>query len=337
MPQLLLLHLQLQEPLQGAELDCITVHDAVQRGHMGCLKQLLANDPSLALATNKQVETPLHAVKHDTAQRCYAVTTALLAAAAAAAQSPAAVGEQLGEQLLYNTYNYERVCHPCLRALVAAGALPDPEQEDNEDTFVHRILQTTALHEGTAEQQAAAVAESTETLQQLIAAGVELYDGQLASVCEWEFAVGASLNAARVLLACGADVHYRSAHSGRTALHSAAMYDGKAELIQVLIDAGAELEARDDEGCTALIYAALYADLGNAQKLLQLGANVDVQDSTGRTALLAACESGPERNCALVEQLLALGADVKQRTNRNSAANVPEDGLRQAIHIAAAS
>jgi ankyrin repeat protein len=306
---------------------------------MGCLTQLLANDPSLALADDdEQQGTPLHCIKHDVEHRCHTFTAALLAAAAT--QLPEAVAEPLDDQLLYNTYNYvsdARVCHPCLRALVAAGALPDAENEEDEDTFVHLILQTTALHEGTAEQQAAPVAESTETVLQLIAAGMELYDGQLISVCEWEHGIGVALNPARVLLACGADVHYCSEHDGSTALHSAAKHEGNAELIQVLIDAGAELEARGNDGCTALIHAARYGDTANAQKLLQLGAVYDVQDSTGLTPLLAACQN--REDCgALVQQLLSLGAYAKQRANSYTRTSVAhEDGQRQAIHVAAAS
>eukprot|EP00953_Heterococcus_sp_UTEX-ZZ885_P024772 13523-Heterococcus_DN1.PRE.2 len=89
---------ELQEPLQGAELDCSTAHDAVKRGHMGCLTQLLASDPSLALAEDdEQQKTPLHCIKHDAGHRCYAFTAALLAASAAAAV--AAVAEPLDDQL----------------------------------------------------------------------------------------------------------------------------------------------------------------------------------------------------------------------------------------------
>jgi ankyrin repeat protein len=307
---------------------------------MGCLTQLLASDPSLALAEDdEQEKTPLHCIKHDAEHRCYAFTAALLAAAAAAA-AVAAVAEPLDNQLLYSTYSYvsdARVCHPCLRALVAAGALPDAENEEDEKTFVHLILQTTALHEGTAEQLAAAVAESTETVLQLIAAGMELYEGQLLSICDWDHGIGVALNPARVLLACGADVHHSREHNDSTALHSAAKHYRNPELMQLLIDAGAELEARDNDGCTALIHAARYGDTANAQKLLQLGAVYDVQDSTGLTPLLAACQN-PEGCGALVQQLLSLGADAKQRDSSYANASVVhEDGQRQAIHVAAAS
>jgi Ankyrin repeats (3 copies) len=301
---------------------------------MGCLKQLLASDPSLALATNGQHETPLHCIKHDAGHRCYAFTAALLAAAAT--QPRAEVLELLDHELLCKTHCDARVCHPCLRALVAAGAVPD-EADVAEETFVHLILLTTVLYDSRGPQQAAAVAESTETLLQLVAAGMPLHTELLVCVCDWESDNGRALNPARVLLACGADVHHSREHNDSTALHSAAKHEGNVELIQVLIDAGAELEARDIDGCTAVIHAARYGDTANAQKLLQLGAVYDVQDSTGLTPLLAACQN-PEGCGALVQQLLSLGADAKQRDSSYANASVVhEGGQRQAIHVAAAS
>ena len=72
---------------------------------------------------------------------------------------------------------------------------------------------------------------------------------------------------------------------GRTALMYAAG-SGSAEKIQLLIDAGADVNARDYCGKTALMYAAsVYGD--NGQKcidlLLQNGADADIQDNYGQT------------------------------------------------------
>jgi|EP01044_Picomonas_judraskeda_P000600 hypothetical protein len=55
----------------------------------------------------------------------------------------------------------------------------------------------------------------------------------------------------RALLACGADVDAED-DAGSTALHFAAEF-GREEAVQLLVESGADLEARDDTGQSALV------------------------------------------------------------------------------------
>jgi ankyrin repeat protein len=72
--------------------------------------------------------------------------------------------------------------------------------------------------------------------------------------------------AARLLIANGADIN-RAAEKGRTPLMYAAAADfGDPEMIDLLLNAGARAEAKDDEGLTAADYPRKYnrSGLGEA-------------------------------------------------------------------------
>ncbi|MPQ99914.1 ankyrin repeat domain-containing protein [Modestobacter sp. I12A-02628] len=59
----------------------------------------------------------------------------------------------------------------------------------------------------------------------------------------------------RVLLAAGADVHDRDAASGQSALHAAVtapLTDDSARLVQLFLEAGADVDATTSDGATAL-------------------------------------------------------------------------------------
>lgn len=81
------------------------------------------------------------------------------------------------------------------------------------------------------------------------------------------------------LLAAGADVDARDAH-GMTALHHAiganrAAADG-ARVIEVLVRAGADVEAQGQYGWTPLLYAVERGEVEEVEALLDAGARVDV-------------------------------------------------------------
>lgn len=84
------------------------------------------------------------------------------------------------------------------------------------------------------------------------------------------------------------------------------------EVVRVLLNAGADIEAQDDDGCTALMYAAAGKEKIDIMKaLLDAGADVEVEDECGYTALLTAID---ENNVEGVRILIAAGADVNKRT-----------------------
>ena len=75
----------------------------------------------------------------------------------------------------------------------------------------------------------------------------------------------------------------------QTALHVAAENDHDA-IINILIDAGANLEARNESGETALHKATEGAELAALRLLIEAKADINAQENNGNTALHEAAE-----------------------------------------------
>ncbi|KAJ3010660.1 hypothetical protein HKX48_007296 [Thoreauomyces humboldtii] len=64
-----------------------------------------------------------------------------------------------------------------------------------------------------------------------------------------------------------------------------AAYLAKPELVRVMVEEGADVDARDLNGATALMYASRDARISVAKVLLEFGARVDLEDNNGWTAM----------------------------------------------------
>jgi len=60
---------------------------------------------------------------------------------------------------------------------------------------------------------------------------------------------------------------------------------GDADRVRLLIQAGADVHARDKDGRTALMWAARCGDADRVRLLIQAGADVNARDDFGHTAL----------------------------------------------------
>ena len=118
---------------------------------------------------------------------------------------------------------------------------------------------------------------------------------------------------ARKLLAAGADRDARDG-DGATALMLAA-HTGNLGMVQALIEAGADVNAADERGWGPLAKAVYNADLDRgfadvAQALIEAGANVEAPIGYGVRPLMLAAGYG---ETAVVETLLRAGAGVLAR------------------------
>ncbi|XP_045124086.1 caspase-9-like isoform X2 [Portunus trituberculatus] len=103
-------------------------------------------------------------------------------------------------------------------------------------------------------------------------------------------AMGNRVAMVRALLDMGASVDFKN-EDGWTALHIAAKHDAVA-VAEALLDAGADIEARSNSGRTPLALACNQKKLSMAKKLLERGADASTTDGTGWTLLFQAVRSG---------------------------------------------
>ncbi len=97
---------------------------------------------------------------------------------------------------------------------------------------------------------------------------------------------------------------------GRTALHHAATY-GQVDIALILVDAGADIDAREEDGETPLHYAVWRSELDVAALLIEFRADLEIRNNWGRTPLLiVARETG---NAEMARQLIDAGAEVNLR------------------------
>lgn len=117
----------------------------------------------------------------------------------------------------------------------------------------------------------------------------------------------------------GADINSTDHHDW-TALHAAAgiTYDEKniapaQEIVEYLVQNGADVNARGPKGVRPLHYAAGYGTLGIAKCLLENGADVNATNDEGMTPIMSAAALGkPE----MIELLLEYGADIYLKSNK---------------------
>jgi len=118
----------------------------------------------------------------------------------------------------------------------------------------------------------------------------------------------------RRVLAAGADVDGCCGSWRRRPLHHAMICDADTSIVQLLIDIGADIHARDSAGRPPLHYAAWWSThLKSAEALLAAGADPNVCDLWGQNSLhMAAWGVHDELLCMLIDA----GADSEARDTR---------------------
>jgi len=114
-----------------------------------------------------------------------------------------------------------------------------------------------------------------------------------------------------LLLKAGADVNAKN-NDGETALMLASAF-GHTEIVSLLLKAEADVNAKDKQGWTALMDASCSGHTEVVSLLLKAGADVNAKPNYGETALMLASDFGHTEVVSLL--LLKAGADVNAKDN----------------------
>lgn len=146
--------------------------------------------------------------------------------------------------------------------------------------------------------------------------------GDCGRLCDYEFWENVSVADIDAEISQGASVNARKDSGADSGDGDSAFYQGSSPLhfavlgadisvIEALLDRGADLEAVNDEGMTALHFASGLPDARPdvVGLLLERGANANAQDDLGITPLHFANDT------LIVALLLNYGADVNRKTN----------------------
>lgn len=101
---------------------------------------------------------------------------------------------------------------------------------------------------------------------------------------------------------------------------------GNLELVQFLLDHGADISAKNKEGSTALINAVFVQDSEVVKELLDKKADPNVKNNNGRTALTYASF---HNNQEFIQLLITMGADINAHDKNNKTAIMIATGEKQ--------
>ncbi len=133
----------------------------------------------------------------------------------------------------------------------------------------------------------------------------------------------------RFLVEHGADPNAQN-NDGNTALIYAAA-DGDMEMVRFLVELGADVNFRDRQGMSVLLHAAADGDMEMVRFLVERGADLEVQnnnDLSGNTALINAVWHD---EVEIVRLLVELGADVNARSGGRTALSIAKENGNQEI------
>jgi ankyrin repeat protein len=140
-----------------------------------------------------------------------------------------------------------------------------------------------------------------DTARLLLASGADVNSRDRLGETALQFAAPGSPDLVRELLTKGADVNTKN-----ESLETPLMRAERFECVVALLDHGAELEAKDKRGMTALMHAVGTRNVDKIRALLRNGALVNARDAAGQTSLTIAKQYSD--NHAIIDLLLRFGA-----------------------------
>ncbi|KAA0150244.1 hypothetical protein FNF31_07052 [Cafeteria roenbergensis] len=128
----------------------------------------------------------------------------------------------------------------------------------------------------------------------------------------WEAAKEGNAEQASKLLHAGAPTDWTNNSAGGLTALAVAASAGHTHAAALLLDRGADLEAKDEDGWTALLAAAIQGHRDTVELLLDSGADLEAKDRDGWTALMQVAAEGHKDTLVL---LLDRGADPEAQNS----------------------
>ncbi|MCJ1473406.1 hypothetical protein MMC13_002057 [Lambiella insularis] len=145
----------------------------------------------------------------------------------------------------------------------------------------------------------------------------------------------------QILLARKANTEKRrNGSTPDTPLLLAVWFSDREEIIKLLLDHNAAIEARDGSGRTALIRAAREGHTRNVELLLSKGASIEARDCDGGTALMRACDQGHKPMLLLLIRTFAnerardcFGRTILHAAVKNGRSSLVKEIIRMGVDI----
>jgi ankyrin repeat protein len=166
----------------------------------------------------------------------------------------------------------------------------------------------------------AAMSENIEILHLVVQASQVKLTGERSAALLGQAARSHKTDLVQFLLDSGAEANSRGLGLGWMPLLSA-VDSASSENARLLLSKGADANARDNNGRAALWYAAILENTGLITLLLEHGADVNARDNEGRTALMHAADLCRTWD---IRALLDAGADPNIQDKRGRTALQPQ-------------
>ncbi|KAJ4263147.1 hypothetical protein NW762_006769 [Fusarium torreyae] len=189
-------------------------------------------------------------------------------------------------------------------------------------------------HDGWTALMLAVTAENVEIVKLLLKARCSVNVADIGQVPSLHWAArGNTPVLVGLLLAAGASLRQRD-HNGDMPLHklarySTASFDNMRTIIETLVMAGADLEARNDKGKTALMDAVIFNNITAVRALVEAGASLSPSDHNSQNLLHFAAEYASLEILEYLCDMCLYGINTYQR---NSWGDTPWDAFIDIIN-----